>query len=268
MRGKFYTQKDKKRVKRLLLAGKSYSEIGKLLDVPKSTISTWFGKTLKRPVDKEARREHFARIHRLASIALKKKWERKREEEAKFIKEKIKKEIINYPLDNIGFYKGLLAMLYWAEGNKYKKASGTKFANTDPNLAKLYVTLLRKCYNIDETKFRIGLYVHYYHSIKKVKNFWSKVLNISLPQFHKVYVKKRSKTRRFRKNFAGICFIYYRNTCIRKELLELGLSLTKFITKSAPVVQRKEHWAAVPKVRGSIPLGRLNSSMLYRGKFF
>ena len=74
MRGKFYTQKDKEKVKQLLLSGKSYSEIAKLLGVPKSTISTWFGKTLKRPINKQARREHFLRIHKLASIALKKKW--------------------------------------------------------------------------------------------------------------------------------------------------------------------------------------------------
>ncbi len=126
--------------------------------------------------------------------------------------------------------------MYWAEGNKCEKACGTKFANTDPNLAKLYVTLLRKCYNITEVKLKIGLYVHYYHSIKKTKKFWSKMLGIPLAQFYKVYVKKRSKTKRFRKNFAGICFIYYGDSKIRKELLELGYTLQKLITKSAPVV--------------------------------
>lgn len=267
MRGKFYTQKDREHVKQLLLTGKSYSEIRKLLGVPKSTISTWFGKTLKRPIDKQARQEHFARIHELASIALKKKWESKRKEEAQLIKTKVEKELKNYPLGNIGFYKSLLAMLYWAEGGKSIRESGTKFANTDPNLARLYTTLMRICYNIDESKFRVGLNVHYYHSIKKVKKFWSKTLNIPLSQFNKVHVKKRSGTKRFRKNFAGISFIYYGNSNIRKELLELGFSLEKLITKSAPVVQRIEHWVAVPKVRGSIPLRRTNASILYRGKF-
>ena len=256
MRGKFYTQKDKERVKRLLLIGKSYSEIGKLLGVPKSTISTWFGKTLKKPIDKQAKRKHFARIHKLASIALKKKWKRKREEEVQLIKINVEKELKSYPLENIGFYKAMLAMLYWAEGNKSGKVSGTKFANTDPNLASLYITLFRKCYNVDEGKFRIRLYVHYYHSIKKVKNFWSKILNVPLAQFTKIYVKRRSKTKRFRKNFAGICFIYYGNSKIRKELLELGLSLQKLIIKNAPVAQWIERWPAEPKITGSNPAGR------------
>ena len=235
MRGKLYTQKDKEKVKQLLLSGKSYSEIGKLLGVPKSTISTWFGKTLKRPINKQARREHFFRIHKLASIALKKKWGKKRKEEAQLIKTKVEKELKNYPLRNIGFYKSLLAMLYWAEGSRYKGAGNTEFVNADPDLALFYITLLRKCYNIDESKFSIRLRVHYYHSIKKVKNYWSKLLNISLDQFTKVSIKKRSKTKRFRKNFAGICSIRYKNSGVRKELIEIGSSLQKFTLKNVPV---------------------------------
>lgn len=268
MRGKFYTQKDKNRVKQLILSGKSYSEIRKLLGVPKSTVSTWFGKTLKRPIDKKARHKHFSRIHRLALIALKKKWENTRREEDRLIKIKMEKELKNYPLKNNGFYKSLLSMLYWAEGDKHKNACGTKFANTDPKLAKLYATLLRKCYDVDESKFRIGLHVHYYHSIKKVRNFWSRTLNIPVAQFHKVYIKKRSKTKRFRKNFAGICFIYYGNSKIRKELLELGFLLQKTITNNAPVAQGIERETADFEVAGSNPARRTNvSMMLYQSIF-
>lgn len=247
--------------------GKTYSEITKLLDIPKSTISTWFGKTLKRPINEQARQEHFARINKLASAAIKKKWGEKREKEAQLIRARVDKELKDYPLENIGFYKAMLAMLYWAEGNKYKGVSGTGFVNTDPSLAKLYISLLRKCYNVDEAKFRIKLHVHYYHSVKKVKIFWSKILNVSLSQFGKVYIKKRSKTKRFRKNFSGICFIYYKSSELRKEILETGSCLEKIITKSAPVAQRIERLVAVQKIAGSIPAGRTNSSILYRGNF-
>ncbi len=256
MRGRIYTQKDKKEVKSLLLNGKSYGEITELLNIPKSTISTWFGKILKKPINKQSRREHFLRIHKLASIALKKKWGEKREEEARLIKIQVKRELKDYPFKNIGFYKAMLAMLYWAEGSKYKGVSGTGFVNTDPDLISLYISLFRKCYNIDEAKFRIKLHIHYYHSVKKVKNFWSKILGIPLYQFGKIYVKKRSKTKRFRKNFSGICFVYYKDSKIRKELLEIGCSLGKIITKYAPIAQRIEHLVADQKVAGSIPAGR------------
>lgn len=267
MRRKFYTQKDKKKVKQLLLTGRSYSEIKKLLGIPKSTISTWFGKILKRPISKHVRREHFARIHELASIALKNKYKRKREEETQAIKINVEKELKHYPFENFGFYKTMLAMLYWAEGDKSEKVAGTKFANTDPYLTSLYITLFRKCYNINESKFRIRLYVHYYHSVKKVKNFWSKILNVPQNQFTKTYIKKRGRTKRFRKNFAGICFIYYGDSKIRKELLEIGRALQRKVTKNAPVAQWIERWPAEPKTTGSTPVGRTNASMLYRGNF-
>jgi hypothetical protein len=115
----------------------------------------------------------------------------------------------------------MLAMLYSAEGARHKGVSGLKFANTDPKMAQLYVILLRKCYKLDETKFRIFLHLHYYHDIKKSRNFWSKSLNVPLNQFGKVYIKKRSKTKRFRKNFMGICFISYLDSNIRKEVMEI-----------------------------------------------
>lgn len=267
MRGRLYTIKEKEEVKQLILAGKSYREIRELLGVPKSTVSTWFGKTIRKRWSRKTMLEHLNNIRKLANVALKNKWEKKRKEEAQLIKEKVEREIVNLPFENTGFYKSLLAMLYWAEGTRGERGSGVTFVNTNPNLMLLFVILLRKCYNIDESKFRIWLRVHYYHSIKKVKSFWSKLLSVPLNQFIKVSIKKRSKTKRFRKNFAGICTIRYGNTNIRRELIEIGSTLQKLIIKNAPVAQWKEHLIADQKVAGSSPAGRTNASMLYRGKF-
>lgn len=230
MRGTFYSKETKERVRKLLLDGKSYNEVFKLSGVPKSTISTWFGKNLKRPIDFQARKKHFLRIHKLASLALKKKYRIEREREQRLLKEKIAKELTKYPLGNKGFYKSLLAMLYWAEGSKYEKVSGLQFVNIDPKLIILYITLLRKCYNIDENKFRIKLHLHYYHSINRSKQFWSKTLGVPMNQFNKVYIKKRSKTKKFRKNFAGICLVNYGNSGIRKELIEIGSALQEYLS--------------------------------------
>ena len=268
MRGRIYTKEDKRKVKKLLLRGISYGEITRILGIPKSTISTWFGVFLKKPINRQARKEHFSRIHKLASIALKNRWEIRRKEESLSIKNGVEKELKNYPFENAGFYKAMLAMLFWAEGSKYKGVTGVKFTNTDPELASLYITLLRKCYDVDEKKFTIKLHVHYYHSIKKVKYFWSKILGVPLSQFSKIYIKKRSKTKRFRKNFSGICFIHYKDSIIRKEIVEIGHSLAKIIANYAPIAQRIEHLVADQKVAGSIPAGRTSTSILYRSKFF
>jgi hypothetical protein len=224
-----YPPTTKDHVKQLLLDQKSYKEITDITGVPKSTISIWFGKTIDRPWTKKAQLEHLAAIRKMARISLQKKWNALREEQEKFIRTKLQKELPTYPFENIGFHKSLLAMLYWAEGAKHKGASGPNFVNTDPELMLLYVTLLRKCYDIDETKLKARIHIHHYHSPLKVKKFWSKKLNIPVEQFGKIYVKKRSMTRKFRKNFAGICFVYYGNSMIRKEIMELAFSLGRTV---------------------------------------
>lgn len=234
MNRRLYSSKERKLAKKMILAGRTYREVKEKLNIPKSTLSTWFGKAIKKPVSRKAILKHLANIRKLATVVIKDKWQRVRDEEDKIIKAKIKKEIKSCPFDNIVFYKSLLAILYWAEGSKHEKVFGLKFANTDPKLSLLYISLLRKCYNVDESKFRIRLHVHYYHEIKKLKKFWSNLLDVSLKQFNKVYIKKRSKIKRFRKNSAGICFIYYSSSRIRKELLELGYSLQKIIANTRP----------------------------------
>lgn len=225
MRGQFYSSQIKEDVKKFVIEGKSYREITEIFGVPKSTISTWFGKTLKQPMDRKTMMEHLMGARKLAVIAIKKKWDKIRQDENKLITEKVRQEMSTYPLNNIGFCKSMLSMLYWAEGAKYEGVSGLYFVNTDPLLMKFYITLLRKCYTIDEKKFKVRIHVHYYHSIKKVKQFWSETLNIPLERFGKIYIKKRSKTKKFRRNFMGICFVYYSGSKIRKELLEIVKNL-------------------------------------------
>ncbi|MEK7515349.1 MAG: hypothetical protein AAB555_00235, partial [Patescibacteria group bacterium] len=121
----------------------------------------------------------------------------------------------------------ILAMLYWAEGGKSERAGGLKFTNTDPALAKLYISLLRLAYQLDESRIRVRLHLHYYHRHREAVAFWSKLLDVPSSQFGKIYVKKRSVLKRFRKNFQGICFINYFDGAVRRELLSLGQQIAK-----------------------------------------
>lgn len=73
MRGKIYTLEEKEKVKQLILIGKSYREIREFLGVPKSTVSTWFGKTIRKPWNRKTMLEHLNKIRKLANIALKNK---------------------------------------------------------------------------------------------------------------------------------------------------------------------------------------------------
>ena len=120
-------------------------------------------------------------------------------------------------------------MLYWAEGAK--SGSEVNFANTDPKLSLLFITLLRECFEIDEKRLRLRLHVHYYHKKKTVRKFWGELLNIPQDQFQKIYVKKRSKTKKFRQNFAGICFIRYGDVAIKDKIMQFAFAIADKIVK-------------------------------------
>ncbi len=220
-----HSKKIKKMVRLERIRGKTYRELTKMFGIPKSTLSYWFGDTLGHPYDRSQQLNHLMRIRPLARAAIQKKIQDKHE----ILRIKLEKEIKQYPIENVGTLKLFLAALYWAEGAKNDRASGAIFVNTDPSLCKLYITLLRKCYNIDESRFRIRLHLHYYHGIKKTRRFWSNLLKVSEEKFGKIYIKSRSKTKKFRKNFGGICFIRYTDSDLRRELLEISKQFCELI---------------------------------------
>lgn len=215
-----YNPETYKRAEELRQRGLSYKQIYRHLKIPKSTLSTWFGLKYPGIFNKEKQTKHLVSIRVLALKANKKK----SEDELNNIKYAINKEIKTFPLQEPGYLKSILVALYWAEGGKYK-GSPVNFANTDPKLSNLFINLLRKCYKIDEEKIRVRLHLHYYHNITKTRRFWSKLLRVPINQFGKIYIKKRSQTKRFRKNFMGICFIRYHDTRLRKEIMELAYAL-------------------------------------------
>lgn len=221
MRGTLYSKETKRVIEQWRARGKSYSEITRRFNVPKSTLSTWLNKKYKGLYSRERQLRHLANARPLALAAIQRRIER----ENSFIREKVAMEFKTYPLGEIGLQKSILAALYWAEGAKHGRMSGIKFANTDPALLRLFLILLRNCFHPDEKRFHVILHVHYYHSKKECEHFWSKQLDIPLTQFWKTYVKRRSVTKRFRKNFVGICFLYHSDSRLRKEMMELAHQL-------------------------------------------
>ncbi|MBI2048194.1 MAG: hypothetical protein HYT27_03565 [Parcubacteria group bacterium] len=214
MRGKKHENIYKQKALSLRREGKSYDDIMKIIPIPKSTLASWYiAENIPSPFTRKIQLAHLRNIRPLAANARR----QERLDRLKKIQNNATLEVRAYPVENIGFKKSILAVLYWAEGAKHERVSGLKFVNTDPNLMRLYLQLLRTCYTIDERRLRIRLHVHYYHKIREVKKFWSELLNISISQFAAAYVKKRSRKKRFRKNFQGICFVYYGDSAIRED---------------------------------------------------
>lgn len=216
-----YSKEIKDNAWKLRKEGKTYNEILKLTSIPKSTLSAWFGKDMGMPFDRNALVKHLANIRPLAN----KMRTKQRLDGLEEIKNRIDSEVVDYPLRTIAFQKSMLAMLYWAEGSKHDGMSGLKFTNTDPKMIDLFMTLLRSCYKLDETKCYMYLQLHYYHPIKESKKFWSELVNIPVSQFHATIMKKRSRKKRFRKNFRGICSVGYSSSLIRKEIMAIAYAI-------------------------------------------
>lgn len=213
--------------------GLSYDKIFQKIGVAKSTLNYWFRDLPRSPYqrDPRVRRAHLARVRPLAANVIR----AKRNARLMAAEKKAIEEVSQFPLEDKMVQKSLLALLYWAEGAK-THPSGFKFANTDPALALLFLTLLRGTIPIDEKKIKIYLHCHHYHNIAEIRKFWSKVLDVPISQFAKVHLKSRKKTKRKRKNFAGICFIRYGKGAeeLKQELLSVARAIQARITKPCP----------------------------------
>lgn len=208
--------------------GLTYGEIVKQLKVSKSTLFEWIGHIKRSEKETKLERDaHMKNMQELAALTNRKK----RTDRLEAIRKEVQKEVDKYNVKNLDYLRSMLSMLYWAEGSKGR--GQIAFANTDPVLAVLFVTLLRKSYKLDEEKLRVRLHLHYYHKIKETRKMWSELLKIPESKFGKIYIKKRSKTKKFRQNFAGICFIRYYSESLRFEILERARLISQKIVPVA-----------------------------------
>lgn len=221
--------KIKERVVGMRKKGFTFGQIRKIYLIPKSTLSNWCEDLPKPKHLYYKNRIQWLNLIRKKSVKVNKK---KREDKVQRIIEGVKKEVNKWTfLNSKQTQKGFLSLLYWAEGQKLPvKSAPVKFVNTDPKLMLLFLTMLRNCYQLDESKLKARLHLHWYHNEKKVRHFWSKLLDIDESLFTKTYFKPRSKTKRFRRNFAGICFVTYGSVDLRWEIMQTGYNIQEKIS--------------------------------------
>ncbi len=116
-------------------------------------------------------------------------------------------DIIKEILKNQSATRLICAILFWCEGSK--TTTQVKFTNSDPEMIKYYLRLLRIGFSVDESKFRALVHLHEYHDEKTQIDFWSKLTNIPKTQFHRSY-RKPNTQKRIRENYPGcICITYF-----------------------------------------------------------
>ena len=182
---------NKEKAIQLRKLGKSYNEITKDLNVPKSTLSTWLKDIIipakiQEKILKNAQKvwaKNITVYNKKRAFLIRKKWQS--------FENKISRDIKKLSLEKL---KIIGAALYWAEG--HKKARWTAmFCNSDPDMIQLIMRFFREVCLVPEEKFKPQVQIHPNISEKATKKYWSKISHLPLNQFRKTLkqVTKSSK---------------------------------------------------------------------------
>lgn len=197
--------------------GFSYEEISKELNIAKSSAYSWC-RNVK--LNENAQK----RISNRMAIGMKKAKEVLRLKKARIINDLF--ENVDVCLSKIElskeYNKLLCSFLYWGEGSK--NTNSLIFTNSDPTMIKIFLTLLRTSFKLDEKKFRALVHVHEYHNEVEIKNYWAQITKIPLSQFCKSYLKPHTK-KIIREGYKGTISIRYYDY---KIALELGFIYNRF----------------------------------------
>lgn len=107
-------------------------------------------------------------------------------------------------------------MPYWAEGAKGRNQ--VKFANSDPEMVRLFVRFLRTYWNVDDTiRVTCNLFADHLERQREIEDFWLKTAGVSRTSLCKstvnVYSKYSQKKRQNRLPY-GTCRITVSRTRI------------------------------------------------------
>ncbi len=210
--------------------GKTYRQITDAVGIaiPKSTLSYWFrdiklSERQKRKIERK-KLKHLEKI-RIVALASNK------EKRANYL-DAIKARNHHLPkLLKRDTCIMLLSMLYLGEGSKWKSYRSLSLGSSDSDLIQTYLFLLRFCYKINENRLRCRVMYRADQNLKKLEKYWAHVTNIPLAQFYKTKPDPRTLGKiTTKKNYNGVCSIYYGSTEIQLEL-EI---IAKIIQKEGP----------------------------------
>ncbi|MCX6715889.1 MAG: hypothetical protein NT077_02600 [Candidatus Taylorbacteria bacterium] len=89
-------------------------------------------------------------------------------------------------------------------------------------LIAMFLQLLRKCYTLDEEKFRCTVMCRADQDIAQLQNFWSGITHIPLMKFYRATIDQRTIGKPTRKpDYKGVCRINYFSAMIAKELCQI-----------------------------------------------
>jgi hypothetical protein len=195
--------------------GKTYSEIRKIYDIPKSTLSGWLrnlkvSPKIKKKIQERAYRK-WLKTNRLNAKIRAERAAKLREE----CKEKAFKEICKEI--KMLSYKDLKLIglsLYLAEGGR-KEKNQVRISNSDPFTIEAIMRFFREVCEISENKIKAKIHLYPQINHKRATLYWSKITKLPITQFTKpqIQISKASKGKRPRNTLPyGTLHLYITNT--------------------------------------------------------
>ena len=206
--------------------GKTYSEIGALIPkVSKSTLSYWLSALELSDKQKEKLSK---RVNKKLVKARAKSLEVAKEKRIKYITQTEKNNSYVFKLlTDKHVAKTILATLYLGEGSKARHSS-LSFGNSSPGIVRLFLKLMRSCYDIDESRFRCTIQCRADQNIPNLEKFWSRLTGISKKQFYRARVDPRTIGKpSLKPDYKGVCRLDYFSARIYNELLVMGKMMGK-----------------------------------------
>jgi len=217
MRSQYYTFESK--VITLRKSGKTYGEIRKIIgrSIPKSTLSYWCRNVPLPPeYSNKIKLLNIANSEKGRRIAL----EVNKVKRKQYLDNLIKRNKYLSPLlSNQNIAKVALAMLYLGEGAKWKSNPGLLLGNSDPDVIKIYIKLLQKCYNIPLKEMHARVLYRADQDINFLTGFWSRITQIPKYNFYKTKPDPRTVGKKTKnKDYRGVCVVTCRGAEIQLEL--------------------------------------------------
>lgn len=185
-------RKDKQTALKLRLSGKSYSEINRALDIPKSTLSGWLADLV---ISDKYQTRIKKRAREKSTTALIKRNKQQTElavKRALDIRRRAAKELISLSKNDLMI---IGSALYWAEG--YKRPiikngrevthHAVSITNSDSYLIKIFLKFLREYCAVPEEKIKASIRIYKHQNESLLLNWWQKETGIPMYNFKKTY---------------------------------------------------------------------------------
>ena len=219
---KKYSKRIKQRIRNLRSQGWSLGELGLKTGISKSTISGWVRDIRLTDKQKERIRQKIIDSGAIGRpLAVEANYEK-----IERWKEKIRSEVKHFgklTVKNREIGKLICGLLYLCEGAKYPSTKCLVFGNSNPQVIRCFVNLLRTSFDINESKLRCRVMHRCDQNLEELNKYWSAITGIPLSNFYKSKPDGRTKGRpTLKKDYKGICAIHYLSTDLQFRLQAIG----------------------------------------------